>query len=165
VRRKTAKRTLPWDLKERELDLVLPPQDEDIPARKKPRLEEHLPTTTDEDTRKTASPDVSVGLPPPTADNDDENAGPVTDTQRNADATPATGSWTLEEDAKLTSVLASTSKKKWGKVAKPDGLQFPRWFQVEREISAGVDGSMSWIPASAKRVDARVNGQKTKTAS
>jgi hypothetical protein len=51
-----------------------------IPARKKPRLEETPPATTDEAAKKTASPEISVGLPPPTADNDDANADPVTDT-------------------------------------------------------------------------------------
>jgi hypothetical protein len=43
VRRKVAKRTLPWDLSAGELDLVSPPsppQAEVIPATKKPRLEE-----------------------------------------------------------------------------------------------------------------------------
>jgi hypothetical protein len=40
-----------------------PPQDEDIPAvaRKKPRLEEYLPTTIDEAARKKVLPDLSVG--------------------------------------------------------------------------------------------------------
>jgi hypothetical protein len=76
--RKVAKRTLPWDQAAGELDLVsLQPQAEDIPAaRKKPRLEEPLPTTTDEAARNTASPDVPVGLPPPTDDDDDVNAHP-----------------------------------------------------------------------------------------
>jgi hypothetical protein len=39
VRRKAAKRTLPFDLTEEELELLTPPHDEAIPARKKPRLE------------------------------------------------------------------------------------------------------------------------------
>jgi myb proto-oncogene protein len=38
----------------------------------------------------------------------------VTDTQANAGATPATGNWTLEEDAKLARAVANTSKKTWG---------------------------------------------------
>ena len=117
VRRKAAKRSLPFDLKAEELHLVSPPpQDEDIPARKKPRLEEPLPTTADATARRnTASHDVSVGLSPPAADNDDENADLMTDTHSNAGATRATGRWTLEEDAKLTSAVANTSEKKWGK--------------------------------------------------
>ncbi len=68
VRRNAAKRTHPFDLAAEELHLVpssslSSPQAEDIPpARKKPRLEEPLPTIIDEATGKTASPDVSVGL-------------------------------------------------------------------------------------------------------
>jgi hypothetical protein len=114
VRRKAAKGTLPWDLKAGELDLVSPQsQAEEIAAaRKKPRLEEPLPTTTDEAARKTASPDVSVGLPPPAADNGHVDADAVTDTQSNACATRR---WTSEEDAKLSSAVTNTSKKKWGK--------------------------------------------------
>jgi hypothetical protein len=143
VRRKAAKRILPWDLPVDEIQLALPRQHEYIPARKKPRLEENLPTPTDEtaikvpshaptkgrerrplpviaidniivaipilpngflenreednglhvakskadrseDSRKTPSPDISIGLPPPAADNDDVNADPVTDSQPNA---------------------------------------------------------------------------------
>jgi hypothetical protein len=56
--------------------LLPSPQAEEIPARKKPRVEEPLPqplpraeeplpTTTDEAARKTASPDISEGLPSP----------------------------------------------------------------------------------------------------
>jgi hypothetical protein len=112
--RKSAKRTLPWDLNVGEL---LVSQDEDNPARKKPRLEEPLPTTTDEAARKTASPDISVGLPPPAMDNDDvdANVDPVTDTQPNDGITRATGSWTLEEAAELTRAVTNTGKKRWGK--------------------------------------------------
>jgi hypothetical protein len=142
VRRKAAKRILPWDLPVDEIQLALPRQHEYIPARKKPRLEENLPTPTDETAikvpshaptkgrerrplpviaidnivvaipilpngflenreednglhvakseagrskgaGKTPSPDISVGLPPPAADNVDANADPVTDTQPN----------------------------------------------------------------------------------
>jgi hypothetical protein len=120
VRRKAAKRTLPWDLAARELLLASPPQDEEIRARKKRRLEEPLPTTTDEAARKTSSPEVSVGLPPYAADNDDVNVDPVTCTQPNAVATRATGRWTTDEDAELTSAVANTSKKRCGKEYKTD---------------------------------------------
>jgi hypothetical protein len=82
ISRKAAKRTLPWDLGAGELDLVSPPhQAEVVPARMKPRLEKHFSASTDEATRKTASPDVSEGLPPPVADDDYANADPVTETQ------------------------------------------------------------------------------------
>jgi hypothetical protein len=82
------------------------------PARKKPRLEEPLPTATDEAARRTASPDASVVLPPP-ADNDEtnRNADPVTSTQPNAGANRR---WTVDEDAKLMSAITNTSKMKWG---------------------------------------------------
>jgi hypothetical protein len=124
ISRKAAKRTLPWDLNAEELLLLSsqPPQAEDIPAaRKKQRLEEPLPTTTtttttDEAARKTDSDDLSVG-PPPATDGDididdantDTDLDPVMDTQPNA---VASGNWTLEEDAKLTSAVWSRSKKK-----------------------------------------------------
>jgi hypothetical protein len=79
MRRKAAKRTLPWDLAAGELDLVSPPpQAEVLPATKKLRLEEPFSESTDEAARNTASPDVSVGLPPPAADYDDTNVDPVT---------------------------------------------------------------------------------------
>jgi hypothetical protein len=82
VRRRGIKRALPWNLTARDIKGVSPPQAEDIPPKNKPRLEEFLPVTTDEAARKTASPDLSVGLPPPAADNDDDaNTDPVTDTQ------------------------------------------------------------------------------------
>jgi hypothetical protein len=114
VRRKAAKRTRPFDLPAGELLLVSrPPQAKEIPARKKPRLEEPLPTTTDQAANKTASPDVSVDLPPPAADNDYLNADTLTDTQPNAAATWATGRlWTTDEDAQLTIAITNTSKKK-----------------------------------------------------
>jgi hypothetical protein len=114
ISRKAAKRTLPWDQAAGEL---LMSQDEDNPARKKPRLEEPLPTTTDEAAGKTASPDLSVGLPPTAADIDEANANtdPLTDAQPNAEATWATGFWSKDEDAELSRAVANTSKMKWGK--------------------------------------------------
>jgi hypothetical protein len=120
VRRKAAKRTHPFGLTEGDLHLVSKtPQAEDIPtARKKPRLEEPLPTTTDETSGKTASPDVAVGIPPSPASDDDTNTKEdlVTDTQPNTGATTVTHRrWTSEEDATLTSAVTNTSKIKWGK--------------------------------------------------
>jgi hypothetical protein len=283
ARRKAAKRTLPWDLAAGELDLVPPqPQAQDIPARKKARLEDPFSITTDEVARKTASTDVSVGLPPPVADNDDDDdddviAVPVTDTQANA---MATGRWTIDEDAQLTDAVANTSKKKYGKEHKTDWvaisvpvpgrtrmqchnrwqnaldprigrtppgntgrwtedediklkdsvkrhgdkdwvtvaalvpgrtkkqgwkrwfdalnpiingttrhmgkwvededsklkdavqthggknwIKLQRWFRVERKYSVLTDGRKYWIPASPRRLDVRVNGQKSKIPS
>jgi hypothetical protein len=100
-------------------------EDEDIPARKKRRLEEPPPTTPDEATRETASPDVSEGRSPADEmdnsdyddDDDEADAESMTDTQPNAGATAR---WTLEEDAKLTSAVTNTSKKKIGKEYKRD---------------------------------------------
>jgi hypothetical protein len=103
-----------------------PPQAEDIPAvaRKKPRLEESLPTTIDKAAIKKVLPDVSEGYSPSAADDGDDDdtnadADPVSDTQANA---MATGNWTPEEDAKLTRAVATTSKKKWGKEYKTDWI-------------------------------------------
>jgi hypothetical protein len=97
---------------------------EDAPARKKPRLEEPLPTTTNESAGNTASTDVSVVLSPPDAAADDDdantNAESVTDTQPNDVASGTTGSWTSEEDAKLTNAVTNTRKKKYGKEYKTD---------------------------------------------
>jgi hypothetical protein len=67
VRRKAAKRTDPLYLVPPPPNIAAPlppsPQAEEIPARKKPRVEEPLPTATDEAARKTASPDISEILP------------------------------------------------------------------------------------------------------
>jgi hypothetical protein len=69
VRRKAAKRTDPLYLAPPPQNIVvslpLSHQAEEIPARKKPRVEEPLLTTTDEAAGKTASPDISAGLPSP----------------------------------------------------------------------------------------------------
>jgi hypothetical protein len=134
LRRKATRRTESWHLpppprrgtRQRQLpkyfaSLPPPPQDEDIPARKKRRLEESQPTTTTTDVgaRKTGSQDILLGLPPPAADidNDDANEDPSTDTKLDA---VVTGNWTLEEVSKLTRAVADTSKKRWGKEYKTD---------------------------------------------
>jgi hypothetical protein len=110
VRRKATKRTFPWDQAAGELNVRSPsPQAEKVLARKKPRVEEPLPTATDEAARLLLH--LAVQFPPPVADNVDANADPVTDTQSNAGET---GRWTLEEDAKLTSAVTNTCKKKHG---------------------------------------------------
>jgi hypothetical protein len=112
VRRKAAKRSERWY---QNVSALL-----STPARKKPRLDEHLPTATDEATGKIASPDVSAGLPPPAADSDYANADAKTDIHSNAVTAGATGRWTPEEDAELTSAVAKTKKKWRGKVYKND---------------------------------------------
>jgi hypothetical protein len=69
VRRKVAKRTYPLYLAPPPQNIALPlapsPPTEEIPARKKRRVEEPLPTATDEVAKETASPDISEGLPSP----------------------------------------------------------------------------------------------------
>jgi hypothetical protein len=65
-RRKGTKRAVPWTLTSRDIKGVSQQEAEDIPARKKPRLNEPFSTTTGEAAGKTdASPAISVGLPPP----------------------------------------------------------------------------------------------------
>jgi myb proto-oncogene protein len=63
------------------------------------------------------TPSPPAAAPADIDDNDDADADPGTDTQANA---MATGSWTSEEDAKLTSAVANTHKKKIGKEYKRD---------------------------------------------
>jgi hypothetical protein len=124
VRRKVAKRTRPFELTEVELNLMSTPQDEDIPARKRPRLEEPLPTTTDKAYQQTDSLEVSARISPPTADgdNDDANADSVTDTQPNTGGSNRATRriWTFEEDAELTRTVTNTPKKIYGKQYKTD---------------------------------------------
>jgi hypothetical protein len=108
--------TVPLHRKATKRGELLVSQDEDNPVRKKPRLEEPLPTTIDEVARNTASPDISVGLPPPAVDNDDvdANADPLTDSQPNDKATRATSRWTTDEDAELTRVQLQIPQRRSG---------------------------------------------------
>ena len=88
LRRKAAKRSESWHNKPPPLPqniavpLPLSPQTEGIPARKKPRVEEPLPTmtVTEEAARETASPDISERLPPPADIDGDANIDSATDT-------------------------------------------------------------------------------------
>jgi hypothetical protein len=106
VRRKAAKRILPWDLPIDEIQLALPrPQDEDIQERKRPRLEEPVPTSTDDAIAENTSHNTALALPPP--DRDESN--PVGGMHPNR--MTAGVHWTPEEDAKLTSAVAKTKKK------------------------------------------------------
>jgi hypothetical protein len=139
-------------------------------AAKRTHPSEPLLTATDEAARETASTVVSVGLSPPTADNDDANtnADLLMDTQPNAGAsTRATRRlWTLEEDATLTSAVTDTSKTKCGKECKISWAAVAALVPCRTENSVGVDGIMSWIPVLTERLlDARVYGQQTKTPS
>jgi hypothetical protein len=122
VHRKAAKRTLPWDLSVDELELLSPPQAADTPATKRPRLEEPSSASTDEAATTISSHDTAVSLAAAAAAaSDNADADPMTDSKPNAGAsTRATGYWTPEEDAKLTSAVTNTSKKKRGKEYKTD---------------------------------------------
>jgi hypothetical protein len=130
-------------------------------------LEKPLSTTTDEAARNTASPDISVGLPPPPAvDNDDVdvNTDPLTDTQPNTEATRATGRWTIDEDAELTRAVANTSKKWWGIEYKTD------WDAVATLVPGRSRSQCRnrWNdildPSIDRATGGTVNGQKMKTA-
>jgi hypothetical protein len=90
VCRKAAKRSESWYQTTSEPLLT--------PARKKPRLEEPLPTTADEVDRETPAPDVPAGIPPPDATNDaNANADLVTDTKPNPGAAWV---WSLDTQKK-----------------------------------------------------------------
>jgi hypothetical protein len=107
VRRKAAKRILPWDLPVDQIQLASSsPQDEGIRETKRPRLEEPLPATADvATTTKNTSHDTMVAPPPDDCTvAADANADPVTDTQpkQNDGAFRVTRRWTPEEDANLT---------------------------------------------------------------
>jgi hypothetical protein len=117
VRRKAAKRTNPWDLPTGELILASPPpplpQAEDIPATKKPRLEEPLSASADEAATHISSRDTAISLPAAVA----AAATATTSDHAYRDLAKVTwsmGPWTPGEDAKLTSAVTNTSKKKWG---------------------------------------------------
>jgi hypothetical protein len=118
MRRKVAKRTLPFDITMEELHLIKKRRLEKL------SLEKTLPT--EEGAKKTALPNVSECLAPPPADGDinDVNKDSVTDTQLNDGAsTRATGGWTSEEDAQLTRSVANTSKKRCGKKYTTDWVE------------------------------------------
>jgi hypothetical protein len=115
--RKAAKRNFPFDLRIGEtIQLVVPP----IPARKKPRLGEHLPISTDEATTQTDSHATTVALPPPdaaavTAAN---NANDLADLDLVMDysidpAAARTGKWTADEDKKLRDAAPAHGDKDW----------------------------------------------------
>jgi hypothetical protein len=146
--RKAAKRTFPFDLKADEIQLALsrPPRrslrarveidrlgdftdsalndperrsDVDVPARKRPRLEEVFPTSADEATTENTSHDTPVAPRPleaAAAATDHADSDPVVDMHPSARTTTWTlRRWTPEEDAKLTSAVTNTPKFKYGK--------------------------------------------------
>jgi hypothetical protein len=117
VRRKVAKRTFPFDLKIGEtIQLVIPP-----PPRKKPRLGEHLSTSTDDAITENMLHDTTVELPPTdaastTAATDHAALDPVMD--YGIDPTTArTGKWTADEDEMLRNAVPAHGGKKWKAIA------------------------------------------------
>jgi hypothetical protein len=128
VRRKAAKRILPWDLPADEIQLVLPrPQDEDIiQETKRPRLEEPFSSSTAEATTENPSHTTTEAFPhadAATAANASDS-DPVTDMHSNARTTGALRYvyWTPEEDIKLTIAVTNTRTKKRGKEYKADWI-------------------------------------------
>jgi hypothetical protein len=108
VPRKAAKRTLPFDLTAGELHLVKKLRlDEDIRARKKPRLEEPFSAATDENATKISSLNTPVRLPPlgggggAAAANHADSGDLVMDMHLNASTTRAPRRWTTDEDTRL----------------------------------------------------------------
>jgi hypothetical protein len=145
VRRKAAKRTSPWDLAAGELILVSPPpQPEEIPAAKKPRLEEPFSASTDEAGTKISSRDTNaVSLHDDDADDDDHvdvDDNPIKGTR-------ATGLWTPEEDAKLNSAVTKTCKKKHGKEY--------NWVAIAALVPGRTKGQCKnrWHGALVRRID------------
>jgi hypothetical protein len=106
---KAAKHTLFSDLETGELNHVSLPQAVDIPAAKRPRLEEPSSASADEAGTKLSSHDTAVSLPAAAL----VAADPVKGTR-------ATGRWTPEEDAKLNSAVTNTSKRKDGTKNRPN---------------------------------------------
>jgi hypothetical protein len=160
--RKVAKRTYPW-LPVTADPLTSPiPIDGDIPVARKPRLEVPLlasPTAEEGASRcstNAASPDAEEAALPHTVAlpaDDDAKDGPVTYTQSHASTTTrAAHRFTPEEDAKLSSVVANTRKKKWGQKCRIDWVAVAvlvpgrtkeqcsrRWFDALNPI-------MNWTP-------------------
>jgi hypothetical protein len=111
VRRKAAKRTFPWDMLAGELSLVSLPQAEDVPATKKPRLEELFSASTDEATAKLSSHDTAVSLPSATADHTDAES---------VKGSRATDHRRLQKNAELKSVVTNAGKKTYCKDYRTD---------------------------------------------
>jgi hypothetical protein len=121
MRRKAAKRSESW------YNRPPPPtQDEDIPARKKPRLGEPLPTTTDGPTtghankRETAANDVDKRQAAPTTAATRNQCGNRWDNSLNpsiALTAGRTGNWEEYEDIKLKGAVQKHGGKDWAAIA------------------------------------------------
>jgi hypothetical protein len=114
----TAKRTLPWDLAGDELNLVSPrpPQAEDTPAAKKPRLlEEPFSASIDQAARKLPPQNTAAATFTATTVSHHADAGADHTDANPVKGTQATVRWTAKEDSNLSSAVTSTPKRKWGK--------------------------------------------------
>jgi hypothetical protein len=130
VRRKAGKRILPWDLPVDEIQLASPrpgdedeDEDEDIRETKRPRLREPFSASTDEDTSENKSQATTVAIPlldDAAVDHHLADSDPVMDMHPKAWTTRERRCWTSEENAKLTSAVTKTRKKKRGKELKID---------------------------------------------
>jgi hypothetical protein len=112
--RKAAKRTFPWEPKSDEIQPALPlPHDDDdcTRERKRRRLEELLPTSTNESPTENTTHDTTVALSAATATESDS----VTDMHPNVMTAGAPRNyWTPAEDVQLTRAVTNTPKKKRG---------------------------------------------------
>jgi hypothetical protein len=142
VRRKVAKRTLPWDLEGEELNLVSRLQEsEEIRATKKPRLNEPFSESTDEAAAELSSHNTAASLPD-TADADHADADRVK-------VRRATRHWTPKEDAKLNSAVTNTSKKKYGKEYRIDWVTISILVQGRTKVQC----SSRWKDISDPNID------------
>jgi hypothetical protein len=120
--RKAAKRTFPWKLPARELNLVSPPQAEDIPVTKKPRLEEKKPfsASTVKLVTKISSHGTALGLLAAAASSS-PSSSVATHVDKAVKRTRTQSHWTPEQDAKLYSAVTNTScRQKYGKEYRTD---------------------------------------------
>jgi hypothetical protein len=148
MRRKAANRTNPWDLATEEL---LVPQDDDIPATKKPRHEEPFSASTDNAATKLSPRDTEVSLPADTA-------AAATDDVADGDFVKVTQTidhWTTKEDAKQYSAVTNTCKKKHFEEYRTD------WLPVAARVPdrTNVQCWRRWYDSMDPSID-RVNGPK-----
>jgi hypothetical protein len=109
LRRKATKRALPWNLVTRELNLVSPPQDEDIPATKKSRLDPIIKNTPAATTNDVEYTDLC-------SDRDDEKPKPK-EYSSPIDATVDTISYLL---AKIRTLIFTAAAYAATNTASPD---------------------------------------------
>jgi hypothetical protein len=187
--RKAAKRTFPFDLKTGEtiqLALPQPPQAEEIPARKRRRLEESLPTLADEATTENSPHDTTVALPPTAstadaaADHDDDAAADHDDDQAAdlADLCPVmhpiinpttarTGKWTEDENKKLREAVPARGDKNWDSIAalvpsRTKNQCSKKWRNTLSNIDPATARTGQWTPDEDEKLKDAVLAQGDK---